>query len=107
METTGSVDLAIGNGSLDSVVSKLTQFTVSDGGFVAKSQLQLGSVADGSASYGSLVLQIPQASFNSLLKDVEGVGKVTSESSTSTDVTGQYVNLQARISALQASRSSI
>ena len=101
--TTGSVDLAIGNGSLNSVVNKLTQFTVGDGGFVAKSQLQLGSVADGSASYGSLVLQVPQPSFNDLLKNVEGVGKITSQSSTSTDVTGQYVDLQARISALQAS----
>ena len=101
--TTGSVDLAIGTGSLNSVVNKLTQFTVGYGGFVAKSQLQLGSVADGSASYGSLVLQVPQPSFNDLLKNVEGVGKVTSQSSTSTDVTGQYVDLQARISALQAS----
>lgn len=101
--TTGSVDLAIGNGSLNSVVSKLTQFTVGDGGFVAKSQLQLGSAATGSASYGSLVLQVPQPSFNDLVKNVESVGKVTSQSSTSTDVTGQYVDLQARISALQAS----
>ncbi len=101
--TTGSVDLAIGNGSLNSVVNKLTQLTVGDGGFVAKSQLQLGSAADGTASYGSLVLQVPQPSFNDLLKNVEGVGKVTSQSSTSTDVTGQYVDLQARISALQAS----
>jgi hypothetical protein len=102
--TTGSVDLAIGNGSLNSVVSKLTQLTVGDGGFVAKSQLQLGSVAAGSTSYGSLVLQVPQPLFNDLVKHVEEIGKVTSESSTSTDVTGQYVDLQARISALQASR---
>lgn len=104
VETTGFVDLAIGNGSLDAVVNKLTQLTVGGGGFVAKSQLQLGSLADGSASYGSLVLQVPQPSFNALLKGVEGAGKVTSESSTSTDVTGQYVDLQARIAALQASR---
>jgi Domain of unknown function (DUF4349) len=103
VETTGSVDLAIG-GSLNAAVSKLTQLTVSEGGFVAKSQLQLGSAADVSASYGSLVLQVPQASFGDLLNHVEQVGKVTSESSTSTDVTGQYVDLQARISALEASR---
>ncbi len=104
VETTGSVDLAIGSGSLNQVVGKLTQLTTGDGGFVAKSQLQLGSTASGTESYGSLVLQVPQASFSSLLSGTETVGKVTSVSSTSTDVTGQYVDLQARISALDASR---
>jgi hypothetical protein len=103
VETTGSVDLAIG-GSLNPVVTKLTQLTLGEGGFVAKSQLQLGSAADVSASYGSLVIQVPQPSFSDLLNHVEQVGMVTSESSTSTDVTGQYVDLQARISALEASR---
>jgi hypothetical protein len=103
VETTGSVSLAIG-GSLNAAVTKLTQLTLGEGGFVAKSQLQLGSAADVSASYGSLVLQVPQPSFGDLLNHVEQVGKVTSEYSTSTDVTGQYVDLQARISALEASR---
>jgi len=103
VETTGSVDLAL-TGSLNQAVSKLTQLTLSEGGFVARSQLQLGSAADVGASYGSLVLQVPQPSFTDLLARVEQVGKVTSESSTSTDVTGQYVDLQARIAALQASR---
>lgn len=104
VETTGSVDLRIGGGSLDAVVNKLTQLTAGQGGFVEKSQLQMGPVAPGSSSFGSLVLQVPQPSFSNFLSQVETVGKVTSVSSTSTDVTGQYVDLQARIAALQASR---
>ena len=39
-----------------------------------------------------------------MLAQVQPIAKVTSMSSTSTDVTGQYVDLQARIDALQASR---
>jgi len=39
-----------------------------------------------------------------VLTQVRSIGTVTSMSSTSTDVTGQYVDLQARIDALQASR---
>src|SRR5208283_4200344 len=46
---------------------------------------------------------VPQPSFGSVLAQVQGFGKVTSVTSTSTDVTGQYVNLQARITALQDS----
>lgn len=103
MVTTGSVDLAV-TGSVGAAVTTITHLASAQGGFVARSQLQLGSAATAGGSYGSLVLQVPQASFTDLLGQVARVGKVTSESSTSTDVTGQYVDLQARISALQSSR---
>lgn len=103
VETTGSVNLSIASGSLDAVVSHLTDLTTGAGGFVARSQLQLGAPGAGS-SYGQLVLQVPQAQFGSLLDQVQKAAKVTSVSSTSTDVTGQYVDLQARITALDASR---
>jgi len=101
--TTGSVDLSVASGSLSTVVSHLTDFTTGAGGFVARSQLQVGSPGVGS-SYGQLVLQVPQAQFAALLDQVQKVAKVTSVSSTSTDVTGQYVDLQARMTALDASR---
>ncbi len=103
IETTGSVGLAVGSGSLDAVVAHLTDLTTGAGGFVARSQLQVGAPGVGS-SYGQLVLQVPQAQFAPLLAQVQKVARVTSVSSTSTDVTGQYVDLQARITALEASR---
>ncbi len=103
IETTGSVALAIGSGSLGAVVTHLTDLTTGAGGFVARSQLQVGPPSAGT-SYGQLVLQVPQAQFAGLLAQVQKVAKATSVSSTSTDVTGQYVDLQARITALEASR---
>lgn len=103
VETTGSVNLSISSGSLNTVVSHLTDLTTGVGGFVARSQLQVGAPGVGS-SYGQLVLQVPQAQFGALLDQVQKAAKVTSVSSTSTDVTGQYVDLQARITALEASR---
>ena len=103
VETTGSVNLSIASGSLNTLVSHLTELTTGVGGFVARSQLQLGAPGAGS-SYGQLVLQVPQAQFGALLSQVQQAAKVTSVSSTSTDVTGQYVDLQARITALEASR---
>ena len=103
VETTGSVNLSIASGSLNTVVTHLTDLTTGAGGFVARSQLQVGAPGAGS-SYGQLVLQVPQAQFGALLDQVQKAAKVTSVSSTSTDVTGQYVDLQARITALEASR---
>ncbi len=103
VETTGSVNLSIASGSLNTVVSHLTDLTTGAGGFVARSQLQVGAPGAGS-SYGQLVLQVPQPQFGALLDQVQKTAKVTSVSSTSTDVTGQYVDLQARITALEDSR---
>jgi hypothetical protein len=102
--TTGSIDLTISAGSIQSVVTKLTDMVTGEGGFVAKSDVQVGNSSAGDPSSGTVVLQVPQTSFGSLLAQVQKVAQVQSVSSTSTDVTGQYVDLQARIAALQASR---
>jgi hypothetical protein len=102
--TTGSIDLTISAGSIRSAVTKLTDLVTGAGGFVAKSDVQVGNSSTGDPSSGTVVLQVPQTSFGSLLAQVQKVAKVQSVSSTSTDVTGQYVDLQARIAALQASR---
>jgi hypothetical protein len=100
----GSVNLTIGDGTLQSALAKLTNLVVGDGGFVASTQAQIGPGASSNSSSGTVVLQVPQPSFASLLSQVQRVGHASSVTTTSTDVTGQVVDLQARITALQASR---
>jgi hypothetical protein len=104
VEAKGSVSLTVGGGKLSSAMSKLTTLVAGYGGFVASSQSQLGPGDASNPSTGTIVLQVPESSFASLLAQVQKVGHSTSVTSTSTDVTGQVVDLQARISALQASR---
>jgi hypothetical protein len=100
----GSLYLTIGRGKLGSVLTTLTQLVAGDGGFVASSQAQIGGSGSTGPSSGTVVLRVPQASFGTMVTQVERVGHATSVSTDSTDVTGQYVDLQARITALQASR---
>ncbi len=102
--TTGTIDLALGNDPVGPAVTRLTTIADGAGGFVAQSNVQLGPSNGAVPSSGTLVLQVPQAAFASVLTQVQSIAKVTSMSSTSTDVTSQYVDLQARINALQASR---
>jgi len=104
VEAKGSVSLTIGDGKLSSAMTKLTNLVAGYGGFVASSQAQVGPGDASTPSAGTIVLQVPQSSFASLLSQVQSVGHTTSVTTTSTDVTGQVVDLQARISALQASR---
>jgi hypothetical protein len=104
VESKGSVSLTVGDGKLASAMTKLTNLVAGFGGFVASSQAQVGPGDTSNPAAGTIVLQVPQSSFASLLTQVQSVGHATSVTTTSTDVTGQVVDLQARISALQASR---
>ncbi|HEY1988589.1 MAG TPA: DUF4349 domain-containing protein [Acidimicrobiales bacterium] len=104
VEAKGSVSLTIGDGKLSSAMTKLTTLVAGFGGFVASSQSQLGPGDESNPSSGTIALQVPESSFASLLAQVQKVGHATSVTTTSTDVTGQVVDLQARIDALQASR---
>jgi len=104
VEATGSVDLTIPDGKLQSVLASLTAMATADGGFVASSQAQIGAGGAASTSSGSIVLQVPEPTFGSMVSQVQRVGHPTSVTTSSTDVTGQYVDLQSRITALQASR---
>ena len=51
-----------------------------------------------------MTLQVPVASFAGVVRRAEALGRVSDLSTKATDVTGQYVDLQSRITALQASR---
>jgi hypothetical protein len=44
------------------------------------------------------------ASFSSMLKEAQSLGRTSQLTTKATDVTGQYVDLQAQITALEASR---
>jgi hypothetical protein len=104
VESKGSINLTIGDGKLQSVLAKLGDLAVGAGGFVASTQNQVGAGGSGTPSSGTIVLRVPESSFATIVSQVQQTGHATSVTTTSTDVTGQYVDLQARITALQASR---
>jgi uncharacterized protein DUF4349 len=102
IEQTGALDLTVSRGALATTITKLTFLAEAYSGFVANSQTQSGGGSG--PQTGSVTLQVPVASFSAVLKSAQALGKTTQLSTKATDVTGQYVDLQARITALQASR---
>jgi hypothetical protein len=102
IQQTGSLDLQVAKGTLQSAINKLTFLAAEYNGFVVNSQSELGG-GPGNVS-GSVTLQVPVGSFNAVLKSAQSYGKTVYVSSKATDVTAQYVDLQAQIAALQASR---
>ena len=109
IEQTGSLNLTVAHGALTSTMNKLTALASAYGGFVANSQTQsngassASTTSDGPPS-GTVTLQVPVANFGALLAEAKSLGKPSAVTTKATDVTGQYVDLQARINALELSR---
>jgi hypothetical protein len=102
IEQTGTLGLTVGRNGLGRTMTRLNTLAVAYGGFVANSQTQTGG--GGGAPNGTVTLQVPVDSFPSVLKQAQGFGKTANLSTKATDVTSQYVDLNARIQALQDSR---
>jgi hypothetical protein len=100
IEQTGSLVLTVGRDKLSRTITQLTALAGAYGGFVANSQTQSG----GGAPSSSVTLQVPVQSFTTVLARAEALGKTSGLTTKATDVTGQYVDLQSRITALAASR---
>jgi Domain of unknown function (DUF4349) len=102
IEQTGSLDLTVPRGSLDQSMAKLSALATTYDGFVANSQMHSGSAGDPPS--GTVTLEVPVANFGVVLKATEALGQPSSVTTKATDVTSQYVDLQSRITALEASR---
>ena len=102
IEQTGTLDLAVKKGALTRVMTGLTNLAGSVGGFVASSQSQNGT--NGGSAYGTITMEVPVNDFATVLKAAERYGRSSNLSTNATDVTGQYVDLQARLTALEDSR---
>jgi hypothetical protein len=105
VEEVGMIRLSVGAQHFQSALTQLTDFATTDGGFVASTQSHMGTKASHSFSTGTIILQVPERNFTMLVDQVRHAGDATSVATSATDVTGQYVDLQARISALQVSRT--
>lgn len=100
IESIGSMNLTVPH--LDAAVSALTTAVSGDGGYVAAEQTQ--SASPGVPASGTVTLQVPQTSFSTLVDQVKRLGVSSAVSTKQVDVTGQYVDLQAQITALQATQ---
>lgn len=102
VEETGSLTLLVAAAQIAPDLGRLSALVTADGGFVAASDTQ--SATAGAPAQGTATLSVPAGSFADLLAQVKGMGRVDGLTTKATDVTGQYVDLQARIAALQSSR---
>jgi hypothetical protein len=77
------------------------------GGFVSASNTHLQRDDDQDRMVADLTLQVRSDSADSAMSDLRALGKVSSETSGSQDVTDEYVDLDSNLRNLQASETAI
>jgi hypothetical protein len=103
IESTGTIAITVTKNHVESALNKLTALAEHDHGYVESSQAATGARVPRLFTTAYIVLEVPQASFHHLVSQVQRVGHTTSLSTNSNNVTSEYVNYQARISALKVS----
>ena len=99
---TGEVDLQVASGQVPHTMDRLIALATLERGFVAESHS-----SEGGSPSGSVTLRMPVQSFESTVAQVRQLtGKVLSQQTSGQDVTSSYVDLQARLRSLTATRSA-
>jgi Domain of unknown function (DUF4349) len=97
---TASLSLGIVHGSFDDKAGEAHAIADAYGGFVVESFASQGS--DKRIAEGSLVLRIPAESYDAALSRLRGLGKVQHIEESGQDVSGEFVDLNARLRQLRA-----
>jgi hypothetical protein len=98
----GQLDLRVAKGQVSATISRLTGLAASMRGYVSDSHTTEGSVDPS----GEVTMRVPVDAFEQTVSRARAFGKVLSLETSGVDVTAKYVDLKARIKALQATRQT-
>jgi hypothetical protein len=98
---TGELTLQVDKGDVPTAMTKLTALASDEGGYVAQS-----TTVGGQQPSGEVTLRIPVAHFDDAIAQARKLGSTTMLTTSANDVTGQYVDLSAKLSALDRTRST-
>lgn len=94
------LNITVGSGLFDSKLAQVRSLVESEGGYIAGTDAQASPTEnpqDTQIRTGVISFMVPAAHFDDTIDQVSKVGKVQSEHITGTDVSAQYVDLNARL----------
>ncbi len=100
---TGSLDLEVRKGAFAGAIDRITAKAIGVGGYIAQSTTNESS----DRPSGSLTARVPAESFEVFVAELRKLGDVKAASVRGTDVTAQFTDLAARLSALSATRERL
>ena len=104
VEKTGELDLQVSKGQVSATLGRLSDIARLQRGYVSDSSTQEA----GPAPSGEVTIRVPVDRFEQAVHDARTIAgtKVLSLQTSGVDVTSKYVDLQARIKSLQATRAT-
>lgn len=100
-KTITSVDISMEVDNASGTVDDIITMTTDAGGYVSGSSVYDTYYDTTPRKEGYITVRIPSENYTTFVQDVENLGDVTSESITGTDVTEEYIDLEARLNNLQ------
>ena len=100
-----TLTITVGNGTFGSKLSDVRHIVESEGGYIAGTDAQVGPASDTQSSQittGTINFMVPAASFDATIDELTRVGTLKGEHITGTDVSAQYVDLNARLDNAEA-----
>ena len=96
---TATVDLEVDEGQLNETINKASDVVVKAKGIYVGSST---SVPSGEPASGQVTFRVPVDAFESVLRELKGLGTYRGEQSSTEDVTNQYVDLNGQLAAWRA-----
>ena len=99
--------ITVASGSFDSKLAAVRGLVEGERGYIAGTDAQTNPAANDQIRTGVISFMVPAANFDATIDQLSLVGKVQSEHITGTDVSAQYVDLQARLANEEAQRDAM
>lgn len=100
------LSISVGSGTFATKLSDVRAIVEAEGGYIAGTDAQAGPTVDNSQNTqirtGVLNFMVPAARFDATIDDISRVGTLKGEHITGTDVSAQYVDLNARLANAEA-----
>jgi hypothetical protein len=105
VQRSARLSLQVEKGQLDGRIDNVLRMVSDQGGFVAGVQ-PAPAAADGGGRTGQITFEVPAAKFEDTLVALRRLGTTTDIQMSGVDVSGQYVDLQARLANARAQRDA-
>jgi len=100
-----TLSISVGSGTFGSKLADVRHIVEGEGGYIAGTDASVGPAPDSQSSQittGTVNFMVPAANFDATIDELTKVGTLKGEHITGTDVSAQYVDLNARLANAEA-----
>ena len=101
------ISISVGSGSFDTKLADVRALVQLEQGFISGTDAQANPAANSQIRTGVITFMVPAAKFDETIDQLTRLGKVQNEHISGNDVSGQYVDLQARLGNEEAQRDAM